>query len=210
MSIIVVNDVTAYACGKLFGRTKLISLSPKKTIEGFIGAFVLTIVYAAFAGNLMTKIDYLICPSKNNIFMNYKNYMLSCPFNELRSLEDFLRKPLSTNFGIINKLSRIQLHSIVIAVFGSIIAPFGGFFASGFKRSFHIKEFSNSIPGHGGITDRMDCQFLMAVFSNIYYKTFIRDKPWNLDSVFLLILQNLEFEDQILLLHKLENALLSK
>ncbi len=43
-------------------------------------------------------------------------------------------------------------------MFASIIAPFGGFFASGFKRSFKIKDFGDSIPGHGGMTDRMDCQ----------------------------------------------------
>ena len=51
-----------------------------------------------------------------------------------------------------------QLHAIVLALCASIIAPFGGFFASGFKRSFRVKDFGNSIPGHGGMTDRMDCQ----------------------------------------------------
>jgi CDP-diglyceride synthetase len=34
----------------------------------------------------------------------------------------------------------------------------GGFFASGFKRAFKIKDFGDTIPGHGGFTDRMDCQ----------------------------------------------------
>ena len=47
---------------------------------------------------------------------------------------------------------------MVLAAFASIIAPFGGFFASGFKRGFKIKDFGDSIPGHGGMTDRMDCQ----------------------------------------------------
>jgi hypothetical protein len=46
-------------------------------------------------------------------------------------------------------------------LFASIIAPFGGFFASGFKRAFKIKDFSDSIPGHGGITDKMDCQAVL-------------------------------------------------
>lgn len=31
------------------------------------------------------------------------------------------------------------LHTIVMALFSSLIAPFGGFFASGFKRAFKIK-----------------------------------------------------------------------
>lgn len=60
-----------------------------------------------------------------------------------------------------------QLHSIVLAIFASLVAPFGGFFASGFKRAFNIKDFGASIPGHGGLTDRMDCQFLMGLFSYV-------------------------------------------
>ena len=60
----------------------------------------------------------------------------------------------------------VQLHAIVLAMFASIIAPFGGFFASGFKRSFKIKDFGDSIPGHGGMTDRMDCQVSPAVISS--------------------------------------------
>ena len=54
--------------------------------------------------------------------------------------------------------SLLQFHAVVLAAFASIIAPFGGFFASGFKRGFKIKDFGDSIPGHGGMTDRMDCQ----------------------------------------------------
>jgi len=51
-----------------------------------------------------------------------------------------------------------QIHVLVMATFASLVAPFGGFFASGFKRAFNIKDFGHSIPGHGGMTDRMDCQ----------------------------------------------------
>lgn len=33
------------------------------------------------------------------------------------------------------------------------------------------------IPGHGGIMDRFDCQFLMATFVNVYISSFIRTYP---------------------------------
>ena len=32
-----------------------------------------------------------------------------------------------------------MIHSISMAMFASLIGPFGGFFASGFKRAFKIK-----------------------------------------------------------------------
>lgn len=65
------------------------------------------------------------------------------------------------------------LHSLPLSLFSSIIGPFGGFFASGFKRAFKIKDFGDIIPGHGGIMDRFDCQYLMATFVNVYISSFI-------------------------------------
>lgn len=62
---------------------------------------------------------------------------------------------------------------MVLSIFASLIAPFGGFFASGFKRAFRIKDFGESIPGHGGVTDRMDCQVLMGFFVWVYCGTFV-------------------------------------
>ena len=65
------------------------------------------------------------------------------------------------------------IHCFFMSLFASIIGPFGGFFASGFKRAFKIKDFGDLIPGHGGIMDRFDCQFLMATFVNVYIHSFI-------------------------------------
>ena len=77
----------------------------------------------------------------------------------------------------------MQLDGMVLATFASLIAPFGGFFASGLKRTFKIKDFGDSIPGHGGMTDRMDCQFIMGFFAYMYYHTFIAVYKVTLGSV---------------------------
>lgn len=71
-------------------------------------------------------------------------------------------------------LAPIQLHALFMACFISVIAPFGGFWASAIKRAYGIKDFDSIIPGHGGVTDRMDCQFLTALFVSVHYNTFIR------------------------------------
>jgi CDP-diglyceride synthetase len=42
----------------------------------------------------------------------------------------------------------------------------GGFCASGFKRAFKLKDFGNTIPGHGGLVDRLDCQVRMHLFQD--------------------------------------------
>jgi len=41
---VILNDVCAYQVGVVYGRTKLIDLSPKKTVEGFIGGLFGTFI----------------------------------------------------------------------------------------------------------------------------------------------------------------------
>lgn len=64
-------------------------------------------------------------------------------------------------------------HAIWLSLFASLVAPFGGFFASGIKRAYKLDDFASLIPGHGGVYDRLDCQLIMGLATNIYYKTFI-------------------------------------
>lgn len=91
----------------------------------------------------------------------------------------------------------MQLHALVLATFASLIAPFGGFFASGLKRSFKIKDFGDSIPGHGGMTDRMDCQFIMGFFAYVYYHSFIETHQVRLGSVLETAITSLTVEEQV-------------
>ena len=45
---------------------------------------------------------------------------------------------------------------IVLTLFLSIIGQLGDLVKSSIKRNAGIKDFSNLIPGHGGILDRFD------------------------------------------------------
>jgi phosphatidate cytidylyltransferase len=68
----------------------------------------------------------------------------------------------------------IQMHALWLGLFASLVAPFGGFLASAIKRAYGIKDFDSIIPGHGGVMDRMDCQFLMALCTWVHYNTFVK------------------------------------
>lgn len=61
-ALVITNDIFAYICGITFGRTQLIAISPKKTVEGFLGAWIFTIFLGIILTNLMTRFTYFICP----------------------------------------------------------------------------------------------------------------------------------------------------
>jgi len=75
---------------------------------------------------------------------------------------------------VLENVYPIQIHALWLGFFASVVAPFGGFLASAIKRAYGIKDFDTLIPGHGGITDRLDCQFLMALYTWVHYNSFCR------------------------------------
>uniref|UniRef100_A0A803KQ04 Phosphatidate cytidylyltransferase n=1 Tax=Chenopodium quinoa TaxID=63459 RepID=A0A803KQ04_CHEQI len=162
-SLIVINDIAAYLFGFFFGKTPLIKLSPKKTWEGFIGASVTTIISAFLLANVMGRFEWLTCPRED-----LSTGWLHCDPGPLFKPEYYHLPGLIANWLPWKDIPvmPVQWHALFLGLFSSIIAPFGGFFASGFKRAFKIKDFGDSIPGHGGITDRMDCQ-LRRAFRNV-------------------------------------------
>lgn len=108
------------------------------------------------------------------------------------------------------KVAPIQFHILIMATFASLIAPFGGFFASGLKRTFNVKDFGHSIPGHGGMTDRMDCQFIMGFFAFMYYQSFIAVYKVSVGSVIEQAITGLTVEEQIDLVKGLSKHLINQ
>jgi len=207
VSMIVINDVMAYLFGFFFGKTPLIKLSPKKTWEGFIGGGIATVILGGLLSHALCKYSYMVCPVE---------YSFEDGFNQVECRIPHLFQPteyeLPSNLSSLLRVVKLPqtitmypfvLHSLALSTFSSLIAPFGGFFASGFKRAFKIKDFGDIIPGHGGIMDRFDCQFLMATFVNVYISSFI-SAP-NPDSILQQIYQ-LKPEHQIIIFETLKKS----
>ncbi|KAJ7096279.1 cytidylyltransferase family-domain-containing protein [Mycena epipterygia] len=212
-SLVICNDVFAYIWGITFGRTPLIALSPKKTVEGFVGAFWSTMIFGVIWGTYFMQFNYMICPVHDLGVSAWSS--MQCTPNPVFVWRDWqmwspLAACLSTLLGrSVTTISYApyQFHLLGMSGFASLVAPFGGFFASGFKRAFNIKDFGHSIPGHGGMTDRMDCQFLMGVFVYVYHSSIIREHHVTVGSVLQTIVSGLTLEEQLSLVSDLQRYL---
>lgn len=193
-SLVITNDIFAYICGITFGRTQLIKISPKKTVEGFVGAWICTLIFGIVMTNFLMRYKYFICPVTDlgaNVFTG-----LDCVPNPV-FVPHAYHLPAWTHISKTFYIAPIQFHVLVFATFASLIAPFGGFFASGLKRTFKLKDFGDSIPGHGGMTDRMDCQFIMGMFAYMYYHSFIVVYKATVGGVIETAIMGLTLQEQI-------------
>lgn len=176
-SMIACNDMMAYIFGKWLGKTPLTELSPKKTWEGFIGGGIFTVFFSLVLSAILCRYQYFVCPLQYVDIDNSIQLLTNCTPSAVFQLETY-----NFAFSIPNTLQietsvttyPFLLHTLYLSLFSSLIAPFGGIFASGFKRTFKVKDFGTTIPGHGGLVDRFDCQLVMVTFVNVYISSFIK------------------------------------
>jgi len=182
---IICNDISAYFFGVALGRKiidrPLTSLSPNKTWEGFLGAMMFTLVMAFQLSPLFSNSVWLSCPAPSNPFDSGAGVETCAVIEQLFTPTVYhiphgwqeILKYWGSNISEVT-LQPIQIHAVCFALFASLIAPFGGFLASGIKRAYEKKDFDNLFPGHGGVLDRFDCQLMMCTFVYVYLNTFIK------------------------------------
>ncbi len=114
-SITILGDTFAMLFGMLIGRHKLIpSVSPKKTVEGSIGGFLIAVIVPTLIySNLIGEFSYKL---------------------------------------------------VIVTSLLAIISQIGDLVFSKIKREHKIKDFSNIMPGHGGILDRLDSVLFVSMF----------------------------------------------
>ncbi len=113
-SITILGDTFAMLFGKLIGKHKLApNISPKKTVEGSIGGFLIALV--------VPIIIY------------------------------------------INLIGDFSYQLLIVTALLAVFAQIGDLIFSKIKRDNKIKDFSNIMPGHGGILDRLDSILIVTI-----------------------------------------------
>ncbi len=134
------TDVFAYQIGSVVKGKKLCpSISPNKTISGAIGGLFGGIVGAG----IVLLLSYLSIEFKVNLF----------------GLGKMLTDSWTTTI----------VNYVMLGLFGSVFDQMGDLAASFVKRRAGIKDYSNLLPGHGGILDRVDGFMFTGVFFYMYF-----------------------------------------
>lgn len=120
-------DIFALFIGCKFGKHKLNPrISPKKSIEGAIGGIACSLVIA-----LVFNFFFPIFPTCGTT--------------------NFLNLTFNNNFTFV-----APFEVILITLTLTIAGQLGDLAFSMIKRHYEIKDFGNLLPGHGGLTDRID------------------------------------------------------
>ncbi|MGL4950752.1 MAG: phosphatidate cytidylyltransferase [Mycoplasma sp.] len=135
------TDVFAYIGGMLFGKQKMSPhISPNKTIGGGIIGVI---------GSMLVSIIFLVTlsliPGPFNILGNFFGVMFADGAGATSGTENIFFNSPSWWVTVVFLLLILG----VIAITGDLSYSF-------IKRSYGVKDFSNLIPGHGGMLDRID------------------------------------------------------
>ncbi|WP_368486962.1 phosphatidate cytidylyltransferase [Spiroplasma sp. DGKH1] len=134
--IIILTDTFAFVGGVSYGKHKLApNVSPNKTWEGAItGTLVASAIAIAYAILMFKFTDQA----------------------DGKWVFDFFSNDNSQN-------TMRYIIYVLLAIILSILSQLGDLSFSWIKRKYNIKDFSNLLPGHGGVLDRLDSFSLVFV-----------------------------------------------
>ncbi len=146
LAISILSDVFGYAIGINFGKHKMApKISPKKSWEGLLGSYLITLVLPVA------------------IFLAL--YFVPGAEDKYKAMYAFVGSQwlqVTTSENLQPYFWAIYVSAFVILITASIL---GDLFFSNIKRRYKVKDFSNLLPGHGGILDRFDAlSFTFIVF----------------------------------------------
>ena len=146
-----INDFCAYISGVIFGKHKMVpKLSPKKTWEGCVTGIIVTTCVSI---GIILALYFANNPSTNNSYISIGSFM-GWQWLDANSIASFIN----------NKQHLIWLITVCFScLVVAILSVLGDLLFSYFKRSNQIKDYSNFIPGHGGVLDRLDSFILVIV-----------------------------------------------
>ena len=164
LPIILYNDRNKYnindACQMLGGvlllssSMVLLNLYRNMGLRVIVYVFMITILtdtFAYFTGRLIGKNKLLESVSPNKTWEGFIGGSLVATFT-------------SSVFYITVINSNVPIYVIVLfTLLLSIIGQFGDLFFSSIKRYYKVKDFSNLMPGHGGVLDRLDSIIFVAI-----------------------------------------------
>jgi len=211
--LIIVNDIMAYYFGIVFGRKivnrPLTHLSPNKTWEGFIGAMFSTLCFAFFISPYLLKIDWFICSAQDYqpvIGCQHSSTFVQQTYTIPHDIRDMIHG-IGIHIPSTLTLYPFQFHAFFFGLFASLVAPFGGFLASGIKRAYQVKDYAALFPGHGGFMDRVDCQFMMSSFVYVYLITIVLPSQSSVVNSIISQASSLGYEDRLKILEALSLSL---
>ncbi len=168
-------DIFAYIFGKAFGKHKVSEISPKKSWEGCIAGVLGTVLfflgYSLFLNNMNFE-DFKQTSSEMSSIVQIEELNEVKEEIEQKEKDDsFLQKIIQSkdpqaDYEMQEKLKTSFYTNIplllILGVVVSIVSQIGDFSASAIKRYCDIKDFSNLMPGHGGMLDRFDSILFVA------------------------------------------------